>query len=85
MMLSFLLVDAWLKQNSFQGPHFPLLAFAISIAIFNNDSSLPTFISTVPTRTGHCRIVPVPVFREETTNTVFMTYPMHIGRNDGYL
>ena len=47
------------------------------IAIFNNDSSLPTFATTVLTCAGHLRIVPVPVFRVETKNTVFMTYPMH--------
>ena len=52
-------------------------AFAISIAIFNNDSSLPMFATTVLTCAGHLRIVPVPVFQVETKNTVFMTYPMH--------
>ena len=40
-------------------------------------SSLPTFATTVLTCAGHLRIVPVPVFRVETKNTVFMTYPMH--------
>ena len=49
-------------------------AFAILIAILNNDSSLPTFATTAPTCVGHFRIVPVPVFRVETQNTVF---PMH--------
>ena len=33
--------------------------------------------TTVPTCAGHLRIVPVSVFRVETKNTVFMTYPMH--------
>ena len=54
-----------------------LSAFAILIAIFNNDSSLPTSTTTAPTCAGHLRIVPVSVFRVETKNTVFMTYPMH--------
>ena len=50
---------------------------AISVTIFNNDSSLPTFATTVPTCAGHFRIVPVSVFRVEAINTVFITYPMH--------
>ena len=55
-----------------------LSAFAKLIAIFNNDSSLPTFTTTVLTCAGHFfRIVPVSVFRVATKNTVFMTYPMH--------
>ena len=54
-----------------------LSAFAILIAIFNNDSALPTSATTVPTCVGHLRIVPVSVFRVETKNTVFLTYPMH--------
>ena len=43
----------------------------------NNDSSLPTFATTVLTCASHLRIVPVPVFPVETQNTVFMKYPMH--------
>ena len=50
---------------------------AILIAIFNNDSSLPTFATTVPTCAGHFGIVPVSVFRVETKNNVFRTYSMH--------
>ena len=45
--------------------------------LFNNDSSLPTFATNVPTCAGHFRIVPVLIFLVETKNTVFMTYPMH--------
>ena len=64
-------------SSSFHRKNVRLSAFAILIAIFNNDSSLPTSATTVPTCAGHLRIVPVSVFRVETTNTVFMTYPMH--------
>ena len=64
-------------SSSFHKKKNRLSAFAILIAIFNNDSSLPTFSTTVPTRVGHFRIVPVLVFHVETKNTVLMTYPMH--------
>ena len=64
-------------SSSFHRKNDRLSAFAILIAIFNHDSSLPTFATTVPTCAGHLRIVPASVFRVETTNIVFMTYPMH--------
>ena len=64
-------------SSSFHRKNNRWSAFAILIANFNNDSSLPTFASTVPTCAGHFRIVPVSVFRVETKNNVFMTYPMH--------
>ena len=70
-------VCCWQRgSSSFHRKNDRLSAFAISIAIFNNDSSLPTFATTVLTCVGHLRIVPISVFRVETTNTVFMTYPM---------
>ena len=64
-------------SSSFHIKNDRLSAFAILIAIFNHDSSLPTFATTVPTCAGHLRVVPVSVFRVETKNIVFMTYPMH--------
>ena len=64
-------------SSSFHRKNDRLSAFAILIAIFNHDSSLPTFTTTVATWAGHLRIVPVSVFRVETKNIVFMTYPMH--------
>ena len=64
-------------SSSFHRKNVRLSAFAIVIAIFNNDSSLPTSATTVPTCVGHLRIVPVSVFRVETKNTFFMIYPMH--------
>ena len=64
-------------SSSFHRKNDRLSAFAIWIAIFNHDSSLPMFATTVPTCGGHLRIVPVSVFHVETKNIVFVTYPMH--------
>ena len=63
--------------SSFHRKNDGLSAFAILIAIFNHDTSMPTFATTVPTCAGHLRIVPVSVFRVETKHIVFMTFPMH--------
>ena len=49
-------------------------AFATLIAILKNDSSLPTFATTVPTCAGLFSCTSIPC-RDQ--NTVFMTYPMH--------
>ena len=64
-------------SSSFHRKNDRKSAFAILIAIFNSDSSLPTFATTVLTCAGHFRIVPVSVFRVETKKTLCMTYPMH--------
>ena len=61
-------------SSSFHRKNDRQSAFAILIAIFNNDSSLPTFATTVLTCPGHFRIVPVSVFRVETKNTVCIAY-----------
>ena len=62
-------------SSSFHRKNGKYSAFAILIAIFNNDSSLQILSITVPTCADHFRIVTVP----ETKTTVFMTSYSQLG------